>query len=87
VSGRPHRLVAGAAGRASCFTAWGGQSRQQLSPNPGPRPRWVTSVAWLPDGRILSGGMDGALWLWAAGGGATGRKLQGHAGPVSQVRA
>jgi WD40 repeat protein len=50
-----------------------------------PPASWVTSVAWLPDGRILSGGMDGALWVWAAAGGAAGRVLGGHAGPISQV--
>lgn len=42
-------------------------------------------MAWLGDGRVLSGGMDGALWLWPAAG-ASGSEVKGHAGPVSQVR-
>ncbi|GLD96624.1 hypothetical protein PINS_up005307 [Pythium insidiosum] len=43
---------------------------------------WVTTAAYLPDGRILSGGMDSKLCLWDA----TGVKcedLVGHSGSVS----
>ncbi|KAJ0410150.1 hypothetical protein ATCC90586_008428 [Pythium insidiosum] len=45
---------------------------------------WVTSAAFLADGRILSGGMDSKLCLWDA----TGVKcedLVGHSGSVSLV--
>lgn len=48
---------------------------------------WVTTVTWLDGGRILSGGMDGTLWLWPSGGWSSGTELKGHAGAVSQVRA
>jgi hypothetical protein len=36
---------------------------------------------------VLSGGMDGALWLWPAAGAAGTQAPDGHAGPVSQARA
>jgi hypothetical protein len=28
--------------------------------------RWVTAVCYLPDGRVMSGGMDSDIWLWPA---------------------
>eukprot|EP00658_Telonema_sp_P-2_P033631 TRINITY_DN24643_c0_g1_i1.p1 TRINITY_DN24643_c0_g1~~TRINITY_DN24643_c0_g1_i1.p1 ORF type:complete len:305 (+),score=38.84 TRINITY_DN24643_c0_g1_i1:146-1060(+) len=45
---------------------------------------WVTTVAFLKDGRILSGGMDSKLCLWHA----TALRctdLLGHTGSISQV--
>ncbi|KAF8062660.1 HET-E1 [Scenedesmus sp. PABB004] len=46
---------------------------------------WVTCACALPGGRLLSGGMDGRLWLWPAAG-AAGSELRGaHAGPVAKV--
>ena len=46
---------------------------------------WVTCVAHLPDGRVLSGGMDSKLCLWNAAGKAQCRDLVGHTGSVSQL--
>jgi WD40 repeat protein len=45
---------------------------------------WVTSCAFLPDGRIVSGGMDSKLCLWQKGA-ARCTDLLGHTGSVSQV--
>jgi len=45
---------------------------------------WVSSCACLPDGRVLSGGMDGKLVLWDSSG-ARGQDLIGHTGSVSKV--
>lgn len=41
----------------------------------------------LPGGRILSGGMDGRLWLWPAAGAAGSELKSAHAAPVSKVAA
>lgn len=47
--------------------------------------RWVTCVCYLPGNRILSGGMDGRLWLWPSGG-STGNEIKSaHSAPVSKV--
>lgn len=63
---------------------------------------WVTAAAHLPDGRVATGGQDGAIWLWAAAGegqlgaasssasardAAAQAKLEGHAAPISQLEA
>lgn len=45
---------------------------------------WVTSVAYLSDGRILSGGMDSKLCLWHASA-LKCDDLLGHTGSISQV--
>eukprot|EP00742_Colponemidia_sp_Colp-10_P019425 GILJ01022529.1.p1 GENE.GILJ01022529.1~~GILJ01022529.1.p1 ORF type:complete len:450 (+),score=46.18 GILJ01022529.1:115-1350(+) len=45
---------------------------------------WVTSVAFLPDGRIMSGGMDSKLCLWHASA-LKCDDLLGHTGSISQV--
>ncbi|MEW5302349.1 MAG: hypothetical protein WDW36_005146 [Sanguina aurantia] len=45
---------------------------------------WVTCVAMLPQGQVVSGGMDSRLWLWPCGG-TRGSELTGHSGAVSQV--
>ncbi|CAK4662210.1 hypothetical protein LEN26_009690 [Aphanomyces euteiches] len=44
---------------------------------------WVTSVAHLADGRVVSGGMDSKLCLWE---GNRCEDLTGHAGSISLVR-
>lgn len=48
--------------------------------------RWVTTVTYLPDGRILSGGMDSTLWLWPRNS-SRGTALKAHSGAVSQASA
>ncbi len=45
----------------------------------------VTAVAFTPDGKIVSGGMDSQLWLWPANT-TRGIKMDGHFGPVSHVQ-
>ena len=45
---------------------------------------WVTTVAFLKDGRILSGGMDSKLCLWHASA-LRCTDLLGHTGSISQV--
>eukprot|EP00899_Mesostigma_viride_P014111 jgi/Mesvir1/22700/Mv14117-RA.1 len=45
---------------------------------------WVTCVCYLPDGRILSGGMDSKLCLWDKGV-VRCTDLRGHSGSVSAV--
>ena len=47
---------------------------------------WVTCVAHLPDGQVLSGGMDSKLCLWNAVGKPQCRDLLGHTGSVSQLQ-
>lgn len=50
---------------------------------------WVTCCRFLPDGRVISGGMDSKLCLWDSvhSGGSMARcqDLLGHTGSVSQV--
>lgn len=51
---------------------------------------WVTCVAHLGDGRVVSGGMDAKLCLWNAGGSSSSARcdeLLGHFGSVSCVAA
>ena len=45
---------------------------------------WVTSVAMLPDGRVLSGGQDSKLCLWNSSGVAC-KDLNGHSSAVSAI--
>jgi len=46
---------------------------------------WVTCCSYLNDGRIISGGMDNKLCLWASGG-ARCEDLVSHTASVSEVR-
>ena len=45
---------------------------------------WVTCVSYLPDGRVVSGGMDNKLCVWGKSG-ARCVDLVGHSGSVSSV--
>lgn len=45
---------------------------------------WVSCLMFLPDGKLLSGGMDGRLWLWGNSG-IRGCEAAGHTGPIAQV--
>ncbi|OQR99955.1 hypothetical protein ACHHYP_03756 [Achlya hypogyna] len=47
---------------------------------------WVTSVAHLADGRVVSAGMDSKLCLWDTGAIARCEDLTGHSGSVSMVQ-
>ncbi len=47
--------------------------------------RWVSCVTYLPDGRIVSGGMDAKMWLWPTGS-TRGIQMEGHSAPVSKVK-
>ena len=64
--------------------AKGRRSRQLHSKRFGHQ-EWVTCVAHLRDGRILSGGMDSKLCLWDARG-VRCAELPGHRGSVSCVQ-
>lgn len=44
----------------------------------------MTCVAYTPDGKVVSGGMDSKLWLWQPSS-TRGVQMEGHAGPISQV--
>lgn len=45
----------------------------------------VNAVAMLPDGRIVTGGEDGRVAVWAAGAPQPTMVLQGHTAPVAAV--
>ncbi|KDO21300.1 hypothetical protein SPRG_13192 [Saprolegnia parasitica CBS 223.65] len=47
---------------------------------------WVTAVAHLADGRVVSAGMDSKLCLWDNGAVARCEDLTGHAGSISLVQ-
>lgn len=42
-------------------------------------------MAYCPDGKIVSGGMDSKLWMWPAGS-TRGMVMEAHFGPISQVK-
>ena len=46
---------------------------------------WVTDVAYLADGRIVSAAMDGKLCVWDAGRAVRCTELKGHTGSVSCI--
>jgi len=62
-----------------------GRKTRQLYTKQYGHTEWVTCVAHLADGRILSGGMDSKLCLWDARG-VRCTELTGHHGSVSVVR-
>ena len=45
---------------------------------------WVTSVSFLSDGRVLSGGMDGRLCLWSSDRRSC-QELVAHAGSLAAL--
>ena len=45
---------------------------------------WVTSVRYLPDGRIISAGMDSKVFVWNASG-VRATELKGHASSAGQI--
>jgi hypothetical protein len=62
-----------------------GATRRTLFSRASGHSEWVTTVCCLPGGRVLSGGMDGRLWLWPPTG-SGGVALPGaHTAPVSKV--
>ena len=42
----------------------------------------VNAVTFAPNGRIITGGEDGRIALWAPGGQTPVRVLQGHTAPI-----
>jgi WD40 repeat protein len=64
-----------------------GRTRRTLYSKTKGHTEWVTTVCCLPGGRVLSGGMDGCLWLWPAAGAGGCELKAAHSGPVSKVAA
>jgi hypothetical protein len=65
-------------------TKTGKQIRELYSKKNG-HSEWVTCVSHLPDGRIVSGGMDSKLCLWGKGGSRSCIELSAHSGSISSV--
>jgi len=79
-----HAVVGGSDHALYVLDAATGRRKRTLHGRDRGHAEWVTSVACLPDGRILSGAMDAKLCLWSAGSTAC-RDLRDHSGPVSAV--
>ncbi|KAF6262043.1 WD40-repeat-containing domain protein [Scenedesmus sp. NREL 46B-D3] len=62
-----------------------GKKRRTLYSKTTGHTQWVACVCCLPGGRVLSGGLDGRLWLWPAAGSAGCEIQAAHAAPVSKV--
>lgn len=63
----------------------GKQLKQLYTKNFG-HTEWVTTCTFLPDGRIVSGGMDSNLCVWEAKG-VKCKFIQEHTGSISKVKA
>lgn len=61
-----------------------GKKRRTLYTKTAGHSEWVTACQYLPDGRILSGGMDSMLCLWEASSNRC-QQLTAHAAPISAV--
>ena len=61
-----------------------GKKRRTLYTETAGHAEWVTACQYLPDGRILSGGMDSQLCLWEANSSRC-QQLSAHAAPISAV--
>mmetsp|Transcript_21104 Transcript_21104/g.50074 ORF Transcript_21104/g.50074 Transcript_21104/m.50074 type:complete len:448 (-) Transcript_21104:17-1360(-) len=59
-----------------------GRVKRKLYTKTSGHTEWVTCVCFLPDGRVLSGGMDSKICLWLPGG-ARCVDLTGHFGSIS----
>eukprot|EP00741_Cyanophora_paradoxa_P016171 tig00000042_g15611.t1 len=70
----------------NCFNIDTGSQTRNLYTKQYGHSEWVTCITHLPDGRILSGGMDSKLCLWDARG-VRCSDLKGHGGSVSCVKA
>lgn len=69
------------------FQLSSGTGLRRLYSRHGGHSDWVSTVTYLEDGRVLSGGMDGKLCLWRRGGGAqaSAEDLIGEQGSISKV--
>ncbi|DBA75204.1 TPA: hypothetical protein ACH3X1_010504 [Trebouxia sp. C0004] len=61
-----------------------GKKRRTLYTKTAGHAEWVTTCQYLPDGRIISGGMDSLLCLWEANSNKC-QQLTAHAAPISVV--
>ena len=61
-----------------------GKKRRTLYTKTAGHAEWVTACQYLPDGRIISGGMDSLLCLWEASSNRC-QQLTAHAAPISAV--
>ena len=61
-----------------------GKKRRTLYTKTCGHSEWVTTCQYLPDGRIISGGMDSMLCLWESNSNRC-QQLTAHAAPISAV--
>ncbi|KAA6424182.1 MAG: hypothetical protein FRX49_06141 [Trebouxia sp. A1-2] len=61
-----------------------GKKRRTLYTKTAGHAEWVTTCQYLPDGRVISGGMDSLLCLWEANSNRC-QQLAAHAAPISVV--
>lgn len=61
-----------------------GKKRRTLYTKTAGHSEWVTACQCLPDGRILSGGMDSQLCLWESNS-TSCQQLSAHAAPISAI--
>jgi len=64
------------------FDVVSGKQKRDLYTKTSGHSEWVTACAYLPDGRIISAGMDSKICLWQ---GAASRNLIGHSSSISAL--
>ena len=77
-------VVGGASHSLYVFDLASAALRRELYSKQSGHTEWVTCCATLADGRVLSGGMDSKLVLWASSG-PRGVDLLGHTGSISKL--
>ena len=68
-----------------CYRGLDPIRRRQLYTRAHGHSEWVTGVAHMPDGRIVSAGMDSKLCLWTPAGAPRCVDMLGHTGSISSV--
>mmetsp|Transcript_43659 Transcript_43659/g.70941 ORF Transcript_43659/g.70941 Transcript_43659/m.70941 type:complete len:343 (+) Transcript_43659:278-1306(+) len=78
--------VGGADHGIKIFEVSTGKQQRELFTTKFGHHEWVTCITYLPDGRVVSGGMDSKLCLWESRG-AKCIDLTGHQGSISGIKA
>jgi WD40 repeat protein len=87
VNERTHSFVAGGADHSlRVYDSGTASMRRELYSKTSGHSEWVTTCAYLPDGRVLSGGMDAKIVLWESTG-TRAQNLLGHTASVTKVMA